>query len=307
MVISEFDKSLYVIFIKRNYFMKNLLILCLFFSLSNLNLNAQEISGHQWDIKKVNKGKLFIFAGWNWARYTSSDIHFKGVNHNFTLSKVKAEDRPSKFSAELYLNPKNISIPQTNLKIGYFFHNNWNLAFGIDHMKYVVTPLQTVGIDGQIQTGSSYDGVYDNDQIKIWQSFLEYEHTDGLNFIHFEINRFDRLITTRFFDFNVIEGLSFGPIVPRTDVTLLNQGEWDKYHLAGYGSGLKLGLNITFFNYFHIQSEAKGGFIHLPDVKTTPVKTDKASQSFWYFQHNFLFGAVFPIIKKSKRITLNEE
>ena len=169
-------------------------------------------------------------------------------------------------------------------------------------MKYVVRNNQIVTIDGTINEGNYYDGVYENGQVRIDKGFLEYEHTDGLNFIHFEINRNDRILKTRFFDINLTEGFSLAAMIPRSDVVLLDNAEWDKYHLAGYGLALKAALNICFFNYFHIQSEAKGGFIHLPDVQTSSNKEDKASQSFFFFQNNIQFGAIFPIIKKEKRL-----
>jgi hypothetical protein len=280
-------------------------LLFLFLGLFTLkSINAQEVGQLLLlpDYKKINKGKMFVLVGWNWARYTDTKIHFSGPAHDFTLYKVKAHDRPSPFSAELYLNPKNISIPQTNLKVGYYFHHNWNIAFGIDHMKYVVRNNQIVTIDGTINEGNYYDGVYENGQVRIDKGFLEYEHTDGLNFIHFEINRNDRILKTRFFDINLTEGFSLAAMIPRSDVVLLDNAEWDKYHLAGYGLALKAALNICFFNYFHIQSEAKGGFIHLPDVQTSSNKEDKASQSFFFFQNNIQFGAIFPIIKKEKRL-----
>ncbi|MGB1247810.1 MAG: hypothetical protein ACPG4Z_02925 [Chitinophagales bacterium] len=254
------------------------------------------------NFKKKNKGKMYFFVGWNWARYTASDIHFQGEGHDFTLHNVKAEDRPSPFSANMYFNPVKWSVPQTNLKIGYFFHDNWNIAFGMDHMKYVMINDQTVTIDGTIALDNVYDKEYENEEIVLTDYFLEYEHTDGLNYVHFEINRFDRILETRWFDINMTEGFSVGVLYPRSDVNLLNQGERDKYHLSGYGLGLKAAANLTFFNYFFIQSEAKGGFIHLPDVKTTPNGSDKASQKFFYFQHNFLIGAVFPILRKEKRL-----
>ncbi|MCB9256053.1 MAG: hypothetical protein H6579_02875 [Chitinophagales bacterium] len=256
-----------------------------------------------FDYKKINKGKLYILVGWNWDHYTKSDIHFKGRDHDFTLYDVKAQDRNTPFSASVYLNPSRLSIPQTNLKIGYYFHHNWNLAFGLDHMKYVVENYQEVSIEGEIDGATVFDGSYQDDEITLYPSFLQYEHTDGLNYVHFEINRVDRILKTKFFDINLSEGISLGALVPRSDVVLLGGEEWDKYHLAGYGTTLKVGVNLTFFNYFHIQSELKGGFIHLPDVKTTPYKEDKASQHFFFSQHNILFGAVFPIIKKEKRVS----
>ena len=284
--------------------MKPTILLFLFLILGFNSVQAQEDAQILLlpEYKKINKGKMFVLVGWNWARYTDSKIHFSGENHDFTLFKVKAQDRPSPFSARLYLNPINFSIPQTNLKVGYYFHHNWNIAFGLDHMKYVMNHNQIVKIDGSIKEGNYYDGVYDDELIRLDIGFLRYEHTDGLNFIHFEINRNDRLLKTRFFDINLTEGFSLAAMIPRSDVILLDNAEWDKYHLAGYGIALKAALNICFFNYFHIQSEAKGGFIHLPDVQTSINKTDKASQSFFFFQNNILFGAIFPIIKKEKRL-----
>ena len=164
-------------------------------------LNCQFIAAQNKSIplKKYNKGKVYVLVGWNWSRFTQSDIHFSGPNHNFTLYDVKAEDRPAKFSANLYFNPKKLSIPQTNLKIGYFFHHHWNFAFGLDHMKYVVIQNQEVNIDGNINEQTYYDGSYNNQNISLAKSFLEFEHTDGLNYAYFEINRIDRILQTKFY------------------------------------------------------------------------------------------------------------
>jgi len=277
-----------------------LVFMLLFF----FSLNAQVNDNSTINLMKNNKGKVYVLFGWNWARYSKSDIHFNGENHDFTLKAVKAQDRPSPFSANLYLNPKNLSIPQTNLKVGYFFHHNWNVTFGLDHMKYVVDQFQDVEISGSINEGSVYDGVYENDNINLEKDFLQFEHTDGLNYIHLEINRVDRFLQTRFVDFNITEGFSFAGMVPRSDIILLDKEERDKYRLTGYGMGVKVGVNICFFNYFYIQSEAKGGFIHMPNIKTNPNDKDGAKQSFFYFQNNILLGAVFPIMKKEKRLSI---
>lgn len=240
----------------------------------------------------------FTFVAFSYAQKTKIDIlpEYKKIN------KAKAHDRPAPFNFDLYFNPSKLSIPQTNLKVGYFFHQNWNIAFGIDHMKYVLEQYQDVKIDGYINEGSIYDNTYNMQEINLARDFLEYEHTDGLNYVSIEINRVDRILKTRFFDINLTEGFSTAALVPRSDVVLLGKTERDIYKVAGYGFGLKAALNLTFFNYFYVQSEAKGGFIHLPNVKTTSSNTDKAQQSFFYFQNNILFGAIFPIIKKEKRL-----
>ena len=157
--------------------MKNKLVLIIFLTFT-INCISQEKK-----VKKIqNKGKFFVYLGWNWASYSNSDIQFKGKDYNFTLSKVRAQDRPTKFSVDNYFNPANISIPQNNYRIGYFFKENYTVSIGVDHMKYVMINDQDVKINGEINIGNTkYDGTYTGEDIKLAKDFLRFEHTDGLN------------------------------------------------------------------------------------------------------------------------------
>ena len=84
-----------------------------------------------------------------------------------------AKDRQTPFSLNAYLNPTLITIPQYNFRIGYFISKNYDISFGVDHMKYVVQSDQTVKISGYISsTETEYDGEYDNDDIIIEEGFL---------------------------------------------------------------------------------------------------------------------------------------
>ncbi len=104
--------------------------------------------------KVTNKGKFFVYWGWNRASYSDSDIRFKGSDYDFTLTDVTAQDTPSKFTFSNYFGIKNLTIPQTNFRIGYFFKENYTISIGVDHMKYVVDNDQFVEIDGNINTGN---------------------------------------------------------------------------------------------------------------------------------------------------------
>ena len=115
---------------------------------------------------RPNKGKLFIAYGWNRSVYSPSNIHFKGNDYDFTLAKVKASDRQSPFSFDLYFNPSTITIPQVNFKIGIFFHDHYSVSFNIDHMKYVMNQNQKVTISGFNYNPNSYlNGNYDQEFI----------------------------------------------------------------------------------------------------------------------------------------------
>lgn len=270
-------------------------------SLLLFTIFSNQVQG-QFEFVKDNyykKGNFFLYWGWNRAAYTTSDIHFTGDNYDFELSDVVAKDRQSAFDAKLYFNPSTITIPQYNFRIGYFFHDKYNISIGADHMKYVMQNYQTVKINGHISnTGTAYDGTYDNEDINLKPEFLLFEHTDGLNYENIEVRRFDVLFGRKQFSFSANEGLGLGVLVPRTNTTLLNNPRYDEFHFAGYGASVILSLNMTFFKYFFIQSEWKGGFIHMPSIRTTMNKSDNASQAFLFSQYNMVFGFNFRIPSK---------
>ncbi|MFY0629723.1 MAG: hypothetical protein JXR05_05035 [Flavobacteriaceae bacterium] len=246
-----------------------------------------------------NKGKFFAYWGWNRASYSNSDIHFKGENYDFTLYDVRAKDRPTKFGI-VYFNPGTVTVPQTNYRLGYFFKENYTISLGVDHMKYVMVQDQVARIDGTINTGSPFDGVYSNQNILLEEDFLEFEHTDGLNYISLEVKRFDEFghllgISSPNFQLNVTEGLGGGLLFPRTNTTLLGKERYDEFHVSGWGVSASVGLNITFLKHFFIQSDLKVGYINMPNIRTTNSAADSASQSFSFVQNTLVFGGKFRI------------
>jgi len=247
-----------------------------------------------------NKGKIFVHWGWNQSAYTRSDIHFKGDDYNFTLKDVVAKDRQTAFSLR-YFNPSKITIPQYNFRIGYFFNPKYSISLGFDHMKYVMQQDQTVKINGNIAgSGTEYDGSYNNDPIKLAKNFLQFEHTNGLNYLNLEVRKMDNIFDSRQLkikniDISVIQGIGAGLLYPKSDVTLLSYQRNDQWHIAGYGVDLLAGLNVTFFKHFFIQGEAKGGFINLPNIITTNYAADRASQHFFFYQGNVNFGVIFKL------------
>ncbi|SDR82111.1 hypothetical protein SAMN05216503_1045 [Polaribacter sp. KT25b] len=275
--------------------MKTKAIIVSFLLMSVFSFSQEEKSE-----KITNKGKFFVYWGWNRANYSNSDIHFTGNNYDFTLHDVTAHDRQTPFSFNDYLNPGRITIPQNNYRIGYFLKENYTISIGVDHMKYVMDAGQTVKIDGEINSGTTFDKIYNNDDIELLEGFLKLEHTDGLNYVNVEFRRFDDIshlfgLNHKNFQVNLTEGFGTGILYPRSDVTLLGQDRHDEFHLAGWGASAVVGLNLTFFKYFFIQSDLKLGYINLPDVRTTISTDDKATQSFTFFERTILFGGRFNI------------
>ena len=274
---------------------------------SILSIKAQESQQNPKKNEIKNKGKFFVYWGWNWASYSQSDIRFKGQDYDFTLRNVAAKDTPSEFSFSKYFGIKNLTKPQTNFRIGYFFKENYTISIGVDHMKYVVNKDQFVGIDGNISIGNSkYDGIYNNQQIQLTEDFLRLEHTDGLNYINVELKRFDNIshwlgLNAKNLQINLTEGFGAGILYPKTDTTLLEKERHDDFHISGWGVSAGVGLNITFFKHFYIQTDYKIGYINMPDIKTSLSSLEGASQDFFFFQNNIVIGGRFRIFK-SKNI-----
>lgn len=279
--------------------MKNysLILLVLLFSFTAITAqNKERVSKKN---KVTNKGKFFMYWGWNWASYSNSDIRFKGENYDFTLSNVTAQDTPSKFSFNKYFGITNITKPQTNFRIGYFFKENYTISIGLDHMKYVVDNDQFVDINGNINIGNAkYDGTYTGQQVQLTEDFLRLEHTDGLNYVNVEVKRFDNIdhwfgLDLKNLQINLTEGFGAGFLYPKTDTTLLGMERHDDFHISGWGISAGAGLNITFLKHFYIQTDYKIGYINMPNIKTSLSSVDSASQSFVFFQNNILIGGKF--------------
>lgn len=247
-----------------------------------------------------NKGKFFVSWGGNRETYSKSDITFKGNDYNFTLENVIAHDKPKGYTID-YINPARMTIPQTNFRMGYFINDHYSIAIGLDHMKYVMDQYKAVNLNGYYPNVGTFGEVLPNNQVYLTPEFLQYEHTDGLNYINSEFSRHDdvsqlfKINNTDKIQLNLTEGIGAGIIYPKTNTTLLEKDRYDDFHTSGFGVSLKSGLNITFFKYFYIQGELKGGYINMQNIKTTKSNDDKASQEFFFFERTIAVGGIFKV------------
>ncbi len=273
-------------------------LLSLLLILASFSAQAKErFLGPRTEEVKSNKGKIYLFYGWNSGWYTNSNIRFQGDNYDFVLNDVVAHDRQTAFDFGTYFNPSTITIPQTNFRIGFFINHKIDISFGIDHMKYVMDQGQRTTITGSIDNETIYNGNYSDDDIVLDEDFLTFEHTDGLNYLNFEITRNDNLLKALNIRSNedkikldFLVGFGAGGMLPRSNIMLMENVRHDEFHLAGYGIDVKTGLNLSLFKHFYLRSELKGGFAHLTDIRTTPSKSDRARQRFLFGQLNFMVG-----------------
>ncbi|PKH68479.1 hypothetical protein CXF59_03895 [Flavobacterium sp. ALD4] len=281
--------------------MKNIFLFTAFITFFYSNtISAQEEIKIQDKYTAHNKGKFFLSWGGNRESYTKSDVNFRGKDYNFTVENMVAHDKPKGWHVD-YINPVRMTIPQTNFRMGYFINDHYSIALGVDHMKYVMTQNQTANVTGSINASTPFDGVYNNTPTVMTENFLMYEHTDGLNYMNTEFSRHDdissvfKIRNTDKIQINLTEGVGLGLLYPKTNTTLLGKERHDDFHVSGYGTSLKAGLNVTFFKHFYIQGELKGGYINMQDIRTTKSTEDRASQDFFFFQRIIAFGGIFKI------------
>jgi hypothetical protein len=256
-------------------------------------VNSEKYTSH-------NKGKFFVYWGGNRENYSKSDIRFYGDGYDFTLHNVAAKDKPKGWHID-YINPARMTIPETNLRIGYFINDHYNISIGVDHMKYVMVQNRAVDINGYYPNPGTYGETLPNGQVLLTEDFLTFEHTDGLNYVNSEFARVDdisklfKITNTDKFQINLTEGAGIGLLYPKTNAKLLGNNRHDDFHVSGYGVSAKVGLNITFFKHFFIQTELKGGYINMNDIRTTANSSDRAEQEFFFLQRIIVLGGIFKI------------
>jgi hypothetical protein len=261
---------------------------------------SQETIKSQDKYTSHNKGKFFVSWGGNRDSYSKSDITFKGTDYNFTIYDVTAHDKPKGWHVD-YINPGRMTIPQTNFRMGYFVNDHYSVAIGVDHMKYVMNQDIIVRYTGNYPNRYSYAEGFGDHLVRLTESFLTFEHTDGLNYVNTEVSRHDdiskifNIKDTDKIQVNLTEGIGAGFLFPKTNAKVFNKERHDDFHVAGFGASVKAGLNVTFFKHFYIQTEVKGGYINMPDIQTTFSDTDSASQEFFFFQKIIAVGGIFRI------------
>ncbi|MCW7468655.1 hypothetical protein [Leptospira kanakyensis] len=280
-------------------------VVCLFF---NSSISANENEPTETILDK--KGRWNFQWGYNRSYYTQSDINFRGPGYEYTLKDVNAKDKPESFKAEVYLNPSKFEIPQYNLKISYFFTDRFFLAFGQDHMKYVVTPGQPVKYSGYIDPGviaknqlalspeaaafiylfpghvQEMAGYHGGDQtISLTPDILKYEHTDGLNYLFLDFGWITPLYTSSdgMSGISLVSTIGAGPVVCRSDVRVLGKGQNNNFHLSGYGVSGYVATRYEFSRTYFLELGGKGGYIDLTDVLTSG-GSNRASQNFGFLE-----------------------
>jgi hypothetical protein len=161
----------------------------------------------------------------------------------------------------------------------------------------VVQQDQDVAVNGFINR-KNYSNNYTANAVKLTEDFLTYEHTDGLNYVHLTIEKYQNLYqsTNKKIQLNTYYGGGVGVLVPKTNVKFLNYERNDRFHFSGYGLSASAGLQTTFFKYLMLRLEGKGGFINMPNIILHEKGIEgKGKQHFFFLESFVSIGTVFKL------------
>ena len=274
--------------------MKQITIKALFFIVLGILLSLDSTSLAQ-NLNQTDKGGFYFYWGYNRSTYTKSDLHVQGNGYDFTIKDMTASDNPKKLSKD-YLAIKKITIPQFNLRLGYFFKDNWAITLGYDHLKYLMDHPQDVTLNGHVDPGVSdlWSGNYNNQLVPTDYDEIHYENSDGLNYIRFELGSYFNLLSVgknNWFRIRAQTAISAGMILSYNDFNFGGQFDRRTISLSGYGLSVHPGIRFEFFNHLFIQTNASAGFIHQVKVHTRPrQKGSYAKQYFGYLEADIVLG-----------------
>lgn len=243
--------------------------------------------------KKERKGEFYFSWGYNKEWYTRSNVNVKqpDLNNNYTLRKVRSEDRPG-WDEGLFSIP--ISIPQYNYRIGYFFNKKKGLAFEInfDHTKHIIRDGQQVGITGTLN-GKSVDSSI---QFSKNNGFYYYLN-NGANFLLFNIVKRWNWYESRNgkLKLDVLGKAGIGPVIPHVENSFFGMANEDGFQLGGWNVGVENAFRGTFFKKVYLEFAHKIDYARYSNLK---VFKGTASQAFGTYELILSLGYTFPMGKR---------
>jgi hypothetical protein len=203
--------------------------------------------------------------------------------------------------------------PQYNYRFGYYLNDKYFISLGSDHMKYHLLQ-QATHLSGNIANGLNA-GTYNNTPVLVGEdmgadvpidNYLStlpsgfvplYENYSGLNDISLELGRSDNFWTSanKNYSFSAMESFGTGGVVTNTISRVLGVNSnshsttvWG-YHLSGFSATTSIGMQFNFFKNFFLMARLKGGFIDMPNIKTSS-EGGKAKQHFGFIEKMVVVG-----------------
>lgn len=237
---------------------------------------------------------VFYFSwGYNKDWYSKSNIYIKqpGLGNDYMLKKVNGHDN----IGWDHVFQHDITIPQYNGRVGWFFNKRSDLGFEInfDHTKYQLTEGQSVHQVGTFNGAPIDRNFIVNDTNFFWKL------NNGANFLEFNLMKRYRnfsYFNNNFQFFTIFKG-GAGPVIPHVQNQIFGMHGPTSFQIGGWNAGVEAAFRLVFFKYAYIEFAQKGVYARYFGLG---VYEGKAKQRFFCYEVIGNFGLCFNLKSKPK-------
>jgi hypothetical protein len=263
--------------------------LVFFLTIINLSVFAQELH-----YKPKHTGSAYLFWGYNRDWYSKSTIHFKNDvsdDYDFTLHDAHASDKPD---MQHFYQPSQITIPQYNFHVGWFFNKRPSIGVEIswDHLKYVINDNQWMKV-----TGHARETQFTGDPVLVTPNFVHLQHTNGNNYLMANFMKRWWIWENKWLSLYSVNKVGVGVLWSYTISSVL--GSYDKgyFHYQGMVAGLETDLRLDIGSFFFIQGSLQGAFADYTDTYVGSDRKGRVKHHFYSLQAIYGLGLNVPLGK----------
>jgi len=237
----------------------------------------------------VKDGSFYFSWGYNTEWYTHSSINIlqPALNNNYTFDNVVAHDHKGWNQA---LFTKQLTIPQYNYRIGYFFNKaqDWGLELNFDHAKYVLDSYENIHMTGTFRGRNVDTMVVSNPKNIGW------ELNNGANFLSLNLVRKIKIIESKNekFRLDALLKAGAGPNIPHVQNTLFGENSMPHFQFGGWNVDADCALRTTFFKHFYLELFDKGVYARYWGLR---IYDGIAKQNFACYEMALVAGATFKL------------
>ncbi|MDH3785624.1 MAG: hypothetical protein OEV00_09905, partial [Acidobacteriota bacterium] len=203
-----------------------------------------------------NKGRKYIFWGFNRGYNSDADLTVRSPDGTFTIHDARGEDRPSQDVSSYFS-----TTAQYNVRFGWFVSDRWAIEVGTDHMKWVFDNSRSYDITGSYGRQVWIDGTqvdFATAQAMQDARFLEVEHSDGYNYVHSSAQYFYPIVVKDDKRWSLVGSLGGGAglLYPKTRVQIWDQATNEprdvdnRFKVSGYGIDVEAKLRFIYRSFF---------------------------------------------------------
>jgi hypothetical protein len=252
--------------------------------LQGATLFAQEDEKHT-----IKRGALYFSWGYNQEWYTNSTVHVQQdeLGNSYDLVHVKGHDHKG---WDYRLLDQELTIPQYNYRLGYYFNEKQDLAIEInfDHTKYIIANDQYVQLKGTLNHLPADETILFSENNGFY-----YFLNNGANFLLFNLVKRLGIYHTKSnsLAIDLTGKAGIGPVIPHVQNSFFGKANDEHFQIGGWNTGLETALRVTVMRYAFLEFSQKVDYARYSNLK---IYKGTAKQNFGTYELILSAGVVLP-------------